>query len=369
MILHTFNPEHDIALAFGGENFTSPHAGRQLRHDLGWLPMLWAKQDDRVLVDDVEYCIKSIANQKGLLAKNRDNEILQNPQRTLCDSSQLPHIKPNKVEVWGWDLAIKSRLKRAGVNELLLPTAQQIDDIRELSHRHTSANILETLKRKIPVETLIGKAHECSNMSMIDDLLNSWKHVVLKAPWSSSGRGVRFVKEQKSPSIEGWIKNILINQGSIMVEPYYNKVKDFGMEFSSDGQGNISYLGLSLFHTTNGAYTGNLLATEQRKREEMERYVPNQLLDLVQQHVCQTLSQSIGIKYQGPFGIDMMICSSSDGKKFLLHPCLEINMRHTMGHVALSLTKLVNRTNDNDMVRVMRISYEDNQYKLKIAQL
>ena len=55
MTLHIFNPEHDIALASGLSNFTAPHAGRQLRHDLGFLPALWAGEGDVVLVDDQEW--------------------------------------------------------------------------------------------------------------------------------------------------------------------------------------------------------------------------------------------------------------------------------------------------------------------------
>ena len=53
-VLHIFNPEHDIALAANLSNFTSPHAGRQLRHDLGYLPAIWASADDYVLVENVE---------------------------------------------------------------------------------------------------------------------------------------------------------------------------------------------------------------------------------------------------------------------------------------------------------------------------
>ena len=52
--LHIFNPEHDIALAANLSNFTAPHAGRQLRHDLGYLPAIWAAPGDYVLVADVE---------------------------------------------------------------------------------------------------------------------------------------------------------------------------------------------------------------------------------------------------------------------------------------------------------------------------
>ena len=57
----------------------------------------------------------------------------------------------------------------------------------------------------------------------------------------------------------------------------------------------------------------------------------------------------------------MMIVAAGDG--FLLHPCVEINLRRTMGHVALSLTP-----DDDDIVRVMRIELTDH-YKLLIKKL
>ena len=41
-------------------------------------------------------------------------------------------------------------------------------------------------------------------------------------------------------------------------------------------------------------------------------------------------------KYYGPFGIDMMIVESDNPAcPYLLHPCVEINLRPTMGYAAL----------------------------------
>jgi hypothetical protein len=42
---------------------------------------------------------------------------------------------------------------------------------------------------------------------------------------------------------------------------------------------------------------------------------------------------------------------------------VEINLRRTMGHVALALSPA-----DDDLVRVMRIEYVDGTYKLKIQR-
>jgi hypothetical protein len=130
--------------------------------------------------------------------------------------------------------------------------------------------------------------------------------------------------------MQGWARGVMNQQGCIMIEPYYNKVKDFGMEFTVDRTGVIHYEGLSLFHTKNGAYTGNLLATEQAKQEVLGRYVSAELLDQVRDRIISELDLG---KYTGPFGVDMMIVKGDD--RFLVHPCVEVNLRRTMGWIAL----------------------------------
>ena len=151
-------------------------------------------------------------------------------------------------------------------------------------------------------------------------------------------------------------------QGSVMVEPFYHKVKDFGMEFCVDERG-IHYLGLSLFHTVNGAYVGNILATENTKRQMISRYVSVDLLDKIKQNIIDRLQLGT---YRGPFGVDMMIVAPTfnvQRSMFNVHPCVEINLRRTMGHVALALMP-----QDDEIVRVMRIELTDH-YKLKINKL
>lgn len=362
MKLHIFNPEHDIALASGLANFTAPHAGRQLRHDLGFLPALWAGGDDVVMVDDVE--------QAG-----REWRRLQHRAATLLATGRLlranPRFTPAKqpvcsdqtagVEPWGWNSALRAELLRRGVGEHLMPSLPQLQTIRQLSHRRTAARLLPTLR----MEGTVGEAFECREGNEVERLLGQYGQLVMKAPWSSSGRGLRFLDVARTPfSMQArWFGNVVAAQGCVMVEPYYNKVKDFGMEFYSDGEGTISYLGLSLFHTANGAYTGNILATETAKREMISHYVSDNLLCSVTERICDELSLVFNKQYRGPFGVDMMIVGTP-GDGFLLHPCVEINLRRTMGHVALALAPA-----DDDVVRVMRIVYNDNYYKLTINRL
>ncbi len=355
MTLHIFNPEHDIALASGLENFTAPHAGRQLRHDLGWIPALWADDDDCILVEDEEGGKRCRSRLQGKLAIKSKSLLTASPT-----FDQITAIDP-----WGWNAALRHQLLRWGVNEQILPTRETLTQLRDLSHRRTAAALLKAL---VQLKGTIGDVRLCFRENEVLDCLQHWTKVVVKAPWSSSGRGVRFVEGSMTDSMKGWLQNILRSQGSVTVEPYYNKVKDFAMEFSSNGKGIIEYKGLSLFHTQNGAYTGNLLATEEYKEQFLTQYIPQELLQYVRLSICKQLAPVIGTEYRGPFGIDMMIVATDEGNGFLLHPCVEINLRRTMGHVALALTRRLNPQNDEGIIRVMRVLYEDNQYKLKIQQ-
>ena len=67
----------------------------------------------------------------------------------------------------------------------------------------------------------------------------------------------------------------------------------------------------------------------------------------------KSTSQQLKDVYDGPFGVDMMVVAKSDGDCFLLNPCVEVNLRRTMGHVALSLTPTRMQP-----IRVMRVVHQ-----------
>ena len=347
MKLLVFNPEHDLALAANLSNFTAPHAGRQLRADLGFIPAIWAAADDCVLVENVED------------AERRFLRLTRRPFGRFIAKEQICKHKFTAVDVWGWDLAIRAFLLRWGIDAAIMPTATQIDDIRQLSHRRYAMQLLDCLQ----MPGIIGSSCETNQIENIIDRLHSGEHLVVKAPWSSSGRGVRFMEDDVNIYDNGWLRNVIVKQGSVMVEPYYNKVKDFGMEFVSDGNGSVSYIGLSLFQTSNGAYTGNILASEEEKENLISRYIPIDLLKTVQQKICAKMGSWLKDQYTGVFGIDMMVVRRDDGDGFLLHPCVEINLRRTMGHVAISLTELT-----SGLPKLMKIEYDSNIYKMKIIK-
>lgn len=343
MTLHVFNPEHDLALANVTGEFTAPNNVRCLRAELGFLPALWAKSGDWILVNDVEFAKERLRHFKKQFPNYQfvDEKKLRK-LFTSTDSDVVQQYSEMTIEPWGWDISLVKEMKRIGVSEKLLPTESQLSSIRELSGRQWAAlNLLPCIKEHLHKQGfshIVGEAFVVESIEMLPTLIRSYQKLVVKAPWSSSGRGVRYLINDIDPSTLGWCKNVIKNQGCITVEPYYSKVKDFGMEFMVSASGKISYEGLSIFKTAKSMYEGSLLATEDCKKKILSQWISPSLLDSITAAIISVMEPSLKGKYIGPFGVDMMLVSTHVDEALSLHPCVELNLRRTMGHVALSLT-------------------------------
>ena len=351
MKLHIFNPEHDIALAYDKRYLVVPHAARELRMNLGFIPCLWADDGVCILVDDVQYAVKAATK----LGRGHADVL-------FLSAEQLKGVAFDKIEPWGWDRCIATQLHDAGVLADLLPSEDGLEHIRSLSSRVHTGGALDFIRADIEDDTC-GESFYFTTAEDVAGFINAVGDVVVKAPWSSSGRGLRYVHGACSDSTAGWIGRTISAQGGVMAEPYYDKVKDFGMEFFSHGDGRVEYCGISLFETLNGAYMGNIIADDKRKLEALQRFVTEELINIIKQRCIKYFERLFRNKYEGPFGVDMMIVARKDMDGFVVHPCVEVNLRRTMGHVALSLSSLA-----EDSSYAMRIVHDVN-YCLKLIPL
>ncbi len=364
MKLHIFNPEHDLALASNLRQFTAPHAGRQLRSDLSFIPALWADEGDLVLVDDIDNARDKVRHLGGDLVDKVE----------FITKVQLAHFIKTEfldgVYPWGWDLSLKGELEHIGIPEIALPGDAILNKVRALSSRQWAAEHLQSGVRFV------------QSVAEVKSLVREWGKAVIKAPWSSSGRGVRFVSADEFregsdyPSFERWVGNIIYRQGGVTVEPYYNKVMDFGMEFEMV-DGKVLYRGLSLFDTIKNAYSGNVLCPEDKKVEMMARYVSPERLLQIRQHVIDVMEPALKGIYSGPFGVDMMIYAkeqnlpASDGASsdvqddFGVNECIEVNLRRTMGHVAIDLADYLQKS-FSELNQLMRVEFDGNRYHLRV---
>ena len=322
-----FNPEHDMALAADTRGFTPPAAGRSMRYWLGFLPSFWADDGDVVIVDDVEVAKMCAAPFRQWLPEVA--------YVTLDDTrSLIMENPPVAIDVWGWDAAIRWQLLKAGVmKETDLPDDAMVEAIRCLSHREASIPILSALVEAN--DFTIGERHCLHTVEKVRNYLEKYHRIVVKAPWSCSGRGVRYFQNCLSVQDVGYLANVIRQQGAVIVEPWYDKVMDLALEFTTDGKGGSVYEGLSLFDTSNGAYTGNLLLPEEDKLHLLSSYIALEKLSVVREQLLSLMATEIANVYAGPLGVDMMVVRTDKG--FFLHPCVEINLRRTMGFVALGV--------------------------------
>lgn len=307
-VLHIFNPDHDYALGAGTISYTPPRQICDMMRRLAGLPSLWAEADDRIAAPDA----KSLAG--------------------------IDWMKIERIEPWGWNLPLRRMLLRSGAPEALLPSENDIAVLRNLSHRRTSILLNRHLEDSgidgfdsgsMPRE--VAEPEEC--MRIIADSPQSY----FKAPWSSSGRGVLRCEGVTPADARRWIEGIIRRQGSVMHESEASRRLDCASLWECRG-GEPHYLGLSIFRTSfRGKYHGNICAPQSMLEERFSEACDVPLYSLIQAQK-KALADIIAPHYSGPAGIDMIVTDSR-----LLRPCIEINLRTTMGHVALRYRRRLER--------------------------
>ena len=235
---------------------------------------------------------------------------------------------------WGWSLATKQRYLRMGVAESDLPSDEWLAEVRRLSSREFATTYYKNLSLSRYKEggcpLVPCHAQFCTCIDEVKQHFSSSaaQAFILKAPWSSSGRGNMVVRDTIDPTIQKRIEAIIREQGGIVAEPFYaDKVLDFAMEFQVTDK-DAEFLGYSVFEADDtGHYGGNYVEDQQSllKRIDLSE-------SLLQDLVCYHQQELGKLNYRGPVGIDMM--KLKDGR---IHPCVEINFRMTMGMLALLL--------------------------------
>lgn len=318
--MYIFNPEHDLCIANGDAHFVPPDSALEFGRDCAELSK-W--------MNGLDY---------------------------------MPQHKYNseKIIPWGWNKVLYTRLIKSGVNKSSLLSESQLDIIRNLSHRKVAIeamNFVLSGVKSVNNEIIYSIPIETNDLAEIRKLVNINKKVVLKAPWSGSGKGLRWVGESPSnnnlifsDSDEGWCKNIIAKQGSVIVERRYNVVQDFAMLFKCTSNG-VEFVGYSLFYTNNGMYKGNLLASNSAIYKILTNFVSSDILNEIRDRLMKFIQIKFVGSYIGYIGVDQFICECNGDYK--LNPVVEINVRMTMGLIARNIY-------DNYIDKLVDLSGTDN---------
>lgn len=322
MRLHLFNPDTDMALADGRANYLPPSSAHQMALDLAILPMWYATSGDGILAASA---YNDVFFQQMKVLFNKDIFLVTEPE--VCEYDNITPIP------WGWNASVRRYLYQKGVPLIALPSDDELKRWRMMASRE---RIAECLAELLHMPSCCGESVNLYNLKDCQNYVDNHGHAVLKAPWSGSGRGLLWCERGYTQTVAGWCSNVLCRQGCVVAAPVYDKVEDFAMEFQSDGHGNIRFVGYSLFQTNaRGAYRGNILLSDSDFEKWMAQYISVKTLLQIRVAVQNVLAK-LCASYIGFLGVDMMVCRA---EKFLVHPCVEINLRMNMGIIACQLYK------------------------------
>jgi hypothetical protein len=318
-----------------GIAYTPKRSVMELRAALSLLPLWYGDAGDYVIVSE-----ESVSEYLLTLP-----EFLR-PALTPVTLPELSRVIPPKLDLppdlygepWGispqavhYFDALRRHLPNLRIPEC---TSRHI----ELTGRRTSVECLRLLRDLLPEVRLVELPVFCRSIDELRSPLQLTElPCVLKRPYSCSGRGIHWLRTRELPEFSlRWIRVSLATQGELSIERGLSCVCNFGMEFYSDGCGCLSYMGLSVFSTVDGCFTGCELGSESSLESCITQYVSRDRIEAVRMAVLEVLRSQISHEYCGYLGVDMMIYQS-DGT-YYIHPMVEINLRYTMGILALKLS-------------------------------
>lgn len=307
-----FNPQNDLALAAGRAAYTPPGAAAAFARAGALLPAWWSGEADIIAGRGLEDDAAWLRRTHGLTIATGN-----------CAAAEV-------AEAWGWSANAASLLAREGVAPDLLPCPATLDTLPRLSHRRTAITIRRALGVDEGFEAVTTEA-------ALEYIRQTPEGVFAKSPWSCSGRGVMPVSNADAAATRPFLEGIIRRQGSVMLERNSGTGLDFAALFERSAKGQVEFAGWSVFASSAaGAYAGNLVAPQQELEAMIdERTELDELKSTVtklERILGEVLAES---GYAGPLGVDMLAADSG-----FLNPCIELNLRRTMGFVARDLNRL-----------------------------
>lgn len=333
-----FNPTCELAIANGSFSYMPPRLLRDFEKDCSVLPFLFADSDDFILTETKpshEFIQK--LTEAGFVMP-----FFATMNELMTESSF------NRLYPWGWSpsthFILKSLKEKCSFEFKNSPVFNWNDAHQKLFERKTSLDFLVKLLENHPLAFFIEKEKTGVILHHIEEIemqLNQQSPLVLKAPLSSSGRGIQIIrKADLNTSNRQWISGVLNQQGYLVAEPFLNKITDLSFQFSINDLGEPEYLGYSIFETnTNGQYKSS------RINPLLKDFLPVSFLDsaekiieITAQLLTHHLKHSIyATWHRGFLGIDVLFYKDEQGLK--LQPCIEINSRMNMGILTMQIEK------------------------------
>ena len=340
--IYLFNPTCEYAIANGTVSWQPNRILQKMEADLATLPLFFAQPNDKVVVQQLptegylEHLQKVGFQPPGFILK-------ENLNATKID------YPINKLLPWGWSPAAHKLFSPIKANCSTKFKASPVFNwqavYKDLYSKKFARGIQKEIVTRFPSKHFIDYSQLteiCTTRANFEYYIKKWDKLMVKAPWSSSGRGLQPIRFAPiHPKVWDKILAMVREQGYAIVEPYLDKVIDLAFQFKLE-KGKASYVGISNFRTDyKGKYDGNSLnglpdtLEEEVKTfiEKIPRLVINPLIEILE-------TSPLALHFEGYFGVDTLIYKDETGT-LKVNPCLEINVRYNMGLLSLYVEKFI----------------------------
>ncbi len=335
--LFYFNPTCEMAIVNGRTSYMPPQNLRRFEEDLECISLWLAGTNDFILLrsklsDNYQEYLEDLHIKHPCFILSRED----------IGEQLISELHP-----WGWSPAVHKKLKEFLANMesgwLDHPMSSWKKSHSFLLSRLSGLKIIDEIfnnsfegydKILIPQKPVVLKSLE--EIQDLNSLISPPS--LLKTPWSASGRGLFKIRDEKEETeTNQWLIAKLRQQKFLLAEPFLNKILDISFHFIIDKDG-YHFLGTTIFKTDNkGRFTG--CYTHYPEIMQLDTSLIETAILQARQLLLNAL-ENLKLKdvYYGPVGIDGLFFIHSDGEIYL-HPCIEVNLRYTMGLLNINLQK------------------------------
>jgi len=340
-VVYWFNPnaESSVLSSLSGRSFSPNKMERAMEEDLELLLMVWCRRDDLLLMRKVP-SLNHLAHLKHIGFDLPEVVSLEDPDGVMVNR-KLGGVRP-----WAW---------APDASEVLEPYAENVSKSVPWQWKAAGAESAQWMSKEMGVRLSQRLSLSDDVAEFFCDVDEAWQRVkvgleigdvLLKAPYACAGRGHRRVESAATDAdldqVRGWLERTVAEHGGVVVEPWLERVLDFSALYEKDASGKVKFKGMT--EMENDA-SGRFLGTKVYPKwgvglpAELKEFLfrDAKITPWYREQIPAALAEMLP-DYVGPLGVDAMVYRRSDGSLALRH-VIELNVRMTMGRVALELLK------------------------------
>ena len=326
-VVHWFNPNAEVHVRTHatGKFFAINRFESAIENDLEILMTAMSRRDDVVLFRTPP----SLSHLESLQHAGLDLP-------DVISVDELGERKLGGLRPWAWS---------PDASDYLKPFSKRVSDKAKEKWRSPVPN--SWLSKKIGYQLEENLNITDLNRGLCRDKITALSYlkgdlIAFKPGYGCAGKGLRIAK-QRTNNLESWLGAMIRDNGFVVAEPWVQRVEDLSVHYHVNDE-KISLLGITkLINDHRGRFRGIEVAPKWSKLLSPEiaefLFKESSFLEWYQKIIPDGLKRLL-CDYQGPVSVDAFVWRDAKGNLRLKH-VVEVNVRMTMGRVALELQKKI----------------------------